>query len=288
MTAAWALQLFFFPCLPLLSSLACDIITAPKRRSIFSRSHPCCVSLLCQCLSQSSIFLYPCHRWLISPCYAGEGGCFFFLKREKKGNNRIEILQSTGKTRVQSIKQGWWRWFSIRKTEGRVWRNGQHVMKRCAVNQWLHKVSLWEQLTCCLVTPHCHNVCRHAQTFQKTEQQQKPCRALHYYTALYHCCSMVHYKRLCVGEWVREGAVCLWLAFQTSPLHKITSWEDNLWACDNLFRLMFLQSVKATDRWRGSAGDQYVYADYVCLETLPTVSVTSFSTETIKIITCVK
>lgn len=38
-----------------------------------------------------------------------------------------------------------------------------------------------------------------------------------------------------------EGAACLWLAFQTSSLHKITSWEDNLWACDNLFRLTFLQ-----------------------------------------------
>lgn len=44
-----------------------------------------------------------------------------------------------------------------------------------------------------------------------------------------------------------EGAVCLWLAFQTSSLHKITSWEDNLWACDNVFRLTFLQSVKAVE-----------------------------------------
>lgn len=155
----------------------------------------------------------------------------------------------------------------MRKTEGRVWRNKQHVMKSCAVNQRLHKVSLWEQLTCCLLTPHCHNVCRHAQTFQKTEQQQKPCRALQYYTALYHCCSMVHYKRLCgrVGE---GGCSVSVTGISNIPLHKITSWEDNLWACDNLFRLMFLQSVKATDQWRGSAGDQYVYADYVCLETL--------------------
>lgn len=53
----------------------------------------------------------------------------------------------------------------------------------------------------------------------------------------------------CVCRRVRmgEGAVCLWLAFQTSSLHKITSWEDNLWACDNLFRLTFLQSVKAVE-----------------------------------------
>ena len=53
----------------------------------------------------------------------------------------------------------------------------------------------------------------------------------------------------CVCGRVRmgEGAVCLWLAFQTSSLHKITSWEDNLWACDNLFRLTFLQSVKAVE-----------------------------------------
>lgn len=72
----------------------------------------------------------------------------------------------------------------------------------------------------------------------------------------------------CVWEWVGEGAVCLWLAFQTSSLHKITSWEDNLRACDNLFRLTFLQSVKATDQWRGSARDQWVCASYFCLETL--------------------
>lgn len=136
----------------------------------------------------------------------------------------------------------------MRKTEGRFWRNKQNGVNSCVVNQPLHKVSQWEQLTCCLVTPHCHNVCWRANTLQKT-QKNKPCRALQYYTALFHCCSMVHYKRLCVcvGEWMGEGAVCLWLAFQTSSLHKITSWEDNLWACDNLFRLTFLQSVKATD-----------------------------------------
>lgn len=55
-----------------------------------------------------------------------------------------------------------------------------------------------------------------------------------------------------------EVAVRLWLAFQTSSQHKITSWEDNLWACDNLFRLTFLQSVKATERYRGSARDQWL------------------------------
>lgn len=61
---------------------------------------------------------------------------------------------------------------------------------------------------------------------------------------------MVYY--ICgVGEGVGEDAVCLWLAFQTFSLHKITSWEDNLRACDNLFKLTFVQTVKASESVEG-------------------------------------
>lgn len=77
---------------------------------------------------------------------------------------------------------------------------------------------------------------------------------------------------MCVraSVWVGEGAVpCDWhFKHPPPPLHKITSWEDNLRACDNLFKLTFLQSVKATDQWKGSAGDQRVCASDFCPETL--------------------
>lgn len=49
----WAVQFLFFSRLPFLSSLASDIISALKRRSIFSCSHSCWVSLLCQCLGRA-------------------------------------------------------------------------------------------------------------------------------------------------------------------------------------------------------------------------------------------
>lgn len=76
------------------------------------------------------------------------------------------------------------------------------------------------------------------------KQKNKPCTALQYHTALFHHCSC--YK----AAWRGRGEPNLWLAFQTSSLHKITSWEDNLRACDNLFRLTSGPSVKASEQRR--------------------------------------
>lgn len=130
------------------------------------------------------------------------------------------------------------KWESVKERQG----GGPRRTTSMAWKMLWTSISLKSLTTAHTLPCYIVRVCRHAQNRTKNNNPADLCNIrLHPYTA----------AQLYIIFVVWEGAVCLWPAFQTSSLHKITSWEDNLCACDNLFKLTFVQTVKASELVEG-------------------------------------
>lgn len=194
-----ALQFFFFPVC--LSSLLWPVTSSPLQRGdLYLAAHtPAGSHYSVNALDELNLppsLPQMAHLSLL----AKKVGCFLKKGIMGKGSSWRERTKKGSKRDKEEDAQ-WER--------QRVWRNKQDGVNSCAVKQPLHKVSLWEQLTCYATLTQCVPACSNT---SKKHKKNKPCRALQYYTALFHCCSTVHYKRLCVWErgWGRGQCVCDW------------------------------------------------------------------------------